>query len=145
MTSRSPSLHSLDLANQAFSRTAGAELILGNRVRLLRDAAENYPAWLQSIADARKWIHLETYIFYGDAVGKRFADLLCAKAKEGIRIRILYDWWGNVGRSSRGFWRPLEAAGIEIRRFNPPSFDSPFAWLNHRHRINLAAFTPSTI
>jgi cardiolipin synthase len=134
MTSRSPSLQPLDMANQAFSRTAGAELILGNRVRLLRDAAENYPAWLQAIEDAKKWVHLETYIFYEDAVGKQFADLLFAKAKEGVRVRILYDWWGNVGRSSRRFWRRLASAGVEIRQFNPPSLDSPFAWLSRDHR-----------
>ena len=33
------------LADQAFSRAAGAPLVAGNRVRVLRDAAENYPAW----------------------------------------------------------------------------------------------------
>ena len=32
-------------ADQAFSRTAGAQLVGGNHVRVLRDAAENYPAW----------------------------------------------------------------------------------------------------
>ena len=40
------------LIDQAFTRATGAERIEGNRVRLLRDAAENYPAWLDAIAAA---------------------------------------------------------------------------------------------
>lgn len=44
------SMHAL--ADQAFSRAAGAPLVGGNRVRLLRDARENYPAWLDAISAA---------------------------------------------------------------------------------------------
>src|SRR5712691_7491798 len=45
------------LADQAFSRAAGAPLVHGNAVRLLKDARENYPAWLAAIGDARESIH----------------------------------------------------------------------------------------
>ena len=41
-----------NLANQAFSRAGGAPLVGGNSVRLLIDAKENYPAWLDAIASA---------------------------------------------------------------------------------------------
>jgi cardiolipin synthase len=44
------------LADQAFSRAAGAPLIPGNSVRLLKDAAENYPAWLEAIESAKRTI-----------------------------------------------------------------------------------------
>ena len=44
------------LAEQALSRAAGAPLVSGNCVRLLRDADENYPAWLAAIAAARRFI-----------------------------------------------------------------------------------------
>ena len=40
------------LANQAFTRAAGAPLVDGNQVRLLKDARENYPAWLEAIGAA---------------------------------------------------------------------------------------------
>ena len=42
------------LAEQAFSRAGGAPLVPGNTVRLLRDAAENYPAWLEAIGAAQR-------------------------------------------------------------------------------------------
>ena len=45
------------LAEQALSRAAGAPLVPGNAVRLIRDAAENYPAWLDAIEAAGKRIH----------------------------------------------------------------------------------------
>jgi cardiolipin synthase len=138
MMSRSSSLHSPDLANQAFSRTAGADLITGNRVRLLRDGEENFPAWIRAIRNARKWIHLETYIIYEDAVGKQFADLLCEKAAEGIRVRLLYDWFGCWTCSSRKFWRRIAENGVDVRCFNPPAFDSPFAVMSRNHRKMLS-------
>ena len=42
------------LANQAFSRAAGAPLITGNSIRLLKDAKENYPEWLDAKAKSEK-------------------------------------------------------------------------------------------
>jgi len=45
------------IAEQAFARTAGAPLIEGNSVRLLRDAQENYPAWLDAIHRAKHRVH----------------------------------------------------------------------------------------
>jgi cardiolipin synthase A/B len=57
-----PTLTERGLLEQALSRAAGGPLITGNSVRLLRDAAENYPAWLDAIAGAEQTIHFETYI-----------------------------------------------------------------------------------
>jgi len=54
------------LADQAFSRAAGAPLVPGNSLRLLKDATENYPAWLEAIASARHRIHIESYIIHDD-------------------------------------------------------------------------------
>src|SRR6516162_7567454 len=124
--------------NEALSRVAGAPLILGNRVRLLKDASENYPAWLDAIRSAQRWIHLESYIIHDDDTGEMFADLLAAKARQGVKVRLLYDWIGALGNSSYGFFRRLRLAGVDVRRFNPFRFDSPFGWLNRDHRKMLS-------
>jgi cardiolipin synthase len=84
------------LAEQAFSRITGASLTCGNRVSLLKDAAENYPAWLDALRSARKTIHFETYIIHEDDIGWQFAEVLANKAREGVRVRILYDWMGAL-------------------------------------------------
>ncbi|HEV2306667.1 MAG TPA: phospholipase D-like domain-containing protein [Candidatus Acidoferrales bacterium] len=122
------------LAEQAFARTAGAPLIPGNDIRLLRDAAENYPAWLDAIRSARKTIHFETYILHADKVGYEFAELLEAKAREGVSVQLIYDWFGARGAASFLFWRRLRKAGVEVRCFNPPRLDDPIESLRRDHR-----------
>jgi cardiolipin synthase len=126
------------LADQAFSRAAGAPLIPGNTIRLLKDAAENYPAWLDAITAATATIHFESYIIHDDEVGLRFAEALIAKCREGVQVRLLYDWLGAVGKTSSRFWRRLQAAGVEVRCVNPFRFSSPFGWVNRDHRKMLA-------
>lgn len=131
-----PELRSI--ADRAFSRAAGAPLIEGNCVRLLKDAAENYPAWLNAIASAKRHVHFESYIIHEDSSGEMFADALFAKAREGVRVRLIYDWLGGLGKTSHRFWNHLRAAGVEVRCYNPPHFDSPFGWLSRDHRKMLA-------
>ncbi|HEU5079455.1 MAG TPA: phospholipase D-like domain-containing protein [Opitutaceae bacterium] len=126
------------LADQAFSRAAGAPLIEGNRVRRLRNAAENYPAWLEAIRGARRHVHFENYIIQDDAAGKMFAEALLEKAQDGVAVRVIYDWLGAVGKTSGGFWSRLRAGGVDVRCYNPPRFDSPLGWLSRDHRKTLA-------
>jgi cardiolipin synthase len=125
------------LAGQAFSRAAGAPLVEGS-VRLLKDARENYPAWLDAIGSAREHIHFESYIIHADETGNRFADALIAKAREGVRVRLLYDWLGGAGTAPRGFWDRLRAGGVEVRCYNPPRLESPLGWLSRDHRKTIA-------
>jgi cardiolipin synthase A/B len=121
-------------ADQALSRAAGAPLVAGNSVQLLRDAGENYPAWKEAIRSARRTVHFESYIIHDDAIGREFADLLSQKAREGVQVRVLYDWWGAIASSGWSFWRRLRRAGAEVRCFNPPRVDSAFGWLSRDHR-----------
>jgi cardiolipin synthase A/B len=125
---------SVELADQSLTRACGASRVPGNRVRLLKDAAENYPAWIEAIESAEKWIHFETYIIHEDEAGRHFADLLSAKAREGVKVRLIYDWVGSLGNATGKFWRKLTAAGVDVRSFNRPSLRSPFGWANRDHR-----------
>ncbi|MBN2371867.1 MAG: cardiolipin synthase B [Vicinamibacteria bacterium] len=126
------------LADQAFSRAAGAPLVGGNGVRLLRDARENYPAWLDAIASAKRHVHFESYIIHEDDTGRQFADALVGKAQDGVHVRLVYDWIGGFGNASRRFWNRLRAGGVEVRCYNPPRLDSPFGWLSRDHRKMLS-------
>ncbi len=80
------------LLDQAFTRITGARATTGNKIELLRDGPENYPAWLQAIQAATASIHFESYIIRNDRTGREFADALKAKAAAGVRVRVLYDW-----------------------------------------------------
>jgi cardiolipin synthase len=105
---------------------------------LLIDGAQNYPAWLAAIASARDHIHFESYIIHEDRVGIEFADALIAKAQQGVRVRLIYDWMGGLFKTSRRFWNRLRAAGVEVRCYNPPTFGSPLSWLARDHRKMLS-------
>src|SRR6185295_14652457 len=126
------------LLDRAFTRAAGAPLVAGNGVRLLQNAAENYPAWLDAIRYARQRIFFENYFIVDDDVGREFAEALSAAARTGVRVRLIYDWVGSLRKSSRRFWRRLEAAGVEVRCFNPLRFTSPLDVLHRDHRKMLA-------
>jgi len=125
------------LAEQAFSRAAGAPLIPGNDVRLLKDAAENYPAWMEAIHSAKKSVDFETYFMRSDKIGYEFAALLESKARQGVRIRLIYDWFGARSGVSFRFWRALRRAGVEVKCFNPPRLSDLFEtlWRDHRKTI----------
>lgn len=125
------------LPEEAFSRIAEAQMIRGNSVRLLKDARENYPAWLEAIEKAEKYIHFESYIIHEDAQGKLFADALIKKAKQGVNVRLIYDWMGGFGKTSRKFWRNLRENGVEVRCYNSFSFARPLGWISRDHRKTL--------
>lgn len=126
------------LAEQALSRTSGAALSERNTVRILQDAAGNYPVWLDAITRAKKFIHLENYIFQEDEVGWEFAEALSKRARDGVIVRVVRDWLGSWRAGSRGFWRQMVDSGVHLRCFNPPRIDSPIGWVTRDHRKSIA-------
>jgi cardiolipin synthase len=126
------------LLDRAFTRAAGAPLVSGNGVRLLKDAAANYPAWLEAIHAAREKIYFENYFICDDRIGREFASALAERARAGVRVCLVHDWLGSMGKASRRFWRTLTDAGVEVRTFNPLRFTSPLDVLHRDHRKVLA-------
>jgi cardiolipin synthase len=118
----------------AFSRTSEASLISGNRVRLLLDGEQNYPAWQQAITSAQRTVHFEMYMIRSDPAGHAMADLLIAKAAEGVQVRLLYDWWGALGVTGWRFWHRLRSRGVQVRCCNPLRLHNAFASASRDHR-----------
>jgi cardiolipin synthase len=117
----------------AINRAAGGRPVPGNDVTLLIDGPNTYRAMLDAIAGAQRWIHFENYIIRSDAAGWRFAELLAARAREGVQVRVLYDWLGSIA-TARGFWRYLRKAGVEVRAFHPPQLVDVLANVSRNHR-----------
>jgi cardiolipin synthase len=137
----------LSIPDYVASRGARLEGILGrvsdaplredNSISLLKNGPDTYDDWLAAIAGAERWIHLDNYIIANDEVGNRFADALSAKAAEGVRVRVLHDWFGcmNVPRS---FWNGMRDAGVEVKAVNPPASGPPLGAVRRDHRKLLA-------
>ncbi len=103
------------LARQAHALHASA-LTQGNRVEVLRDGAEKFPALLAALRGARQHIHLEYYIFEPDETGRQIIDALVERARAGVKVRVLVDAVGSFG-AGRALFAPLEAAGGQVARF----------------------------
>jgi cardiolipin synthase len=90
----------------------------GNDIELLADTNRTIGLIEQALLGARESIHLEYYIWQPDKTGTRIRDLLIRKAREGIRVRFLYDRFGSFWLTKR-FLRPMREAGIQVASFLP--------------------------
>ena len=92
--------------------------VVGNRVTVIRGGEEAYRILLELIEEARDHIHAQFFILDVDAVGKRFIHALAARARAGVRVRLLLDAVGSW-RALRRLVRPLRQAGGEVAEFLP--------------------------
>jgi cardiolipin synthase len=90
----------------------------GNRLSVLVDGAEAYPAMLAAILGARHEVLLETYIFESDSAGRRFHHALCERALSGVSVRLIVDGAGSWGLSG-GDRDALLDAGAHVATFHP--------------------------
>jgi cardiolipin synthase A/B len=127
----------LRMAGRAMIRASDSDQVRGNTARLLPDGREALLAWLDAIEHARRYVHLENYIIRDDRIGRRFRECLCDRARDGVRVRVLYDWLG-CWATPRRFWRPFRDAGVEVRVFGSPSLDDPLNLVRRDHRKLLA-------
>ena len=93
--------------------------VAGNRVEILENGVGIYPPMLAAIAAAKKTIHLETYIFWSGEAASRFEAALSAKAREGVRVRILLDGVGSSTKLHREEVRKMREAGCVVDYFHP--------------------------
>src|SRR5262245_39530709 len=123
--------------NRALTRVSGASLRRGNALVLLHDGPATYEDWLAAIGRARRWVHLENYIFKADGIGQRFAAALAERAAAGVQVRVIYDWFGSLDVPN-AFWRQLRRAGVDVRCVNPWWDGAPLDIFQRDHRKLLA-------
>ena len=112
-------------------------LTTGNALKLLVNGEQKFPEVFEALNSAEHHIHIEYYIYDNDVVGNEVKNILIEKAKQGVKVRFIYDAFGS--RSIRKkFVRDLEAAGIEAYPFNKIRFillANPLNYRNHRKII----------
>ena len=72
----------------------------GARLRLYPYGVRLYEAMLEEIENATESVYVGTFIWKGDEVGRRFVDALAKKAREGVRVCVIFDGLANVFVSS---------------------------------------------
>lgn len=95
----------------------GASVRGGNRFEVYTDGERATQSMLAAIEAAREEVLVEFYIFTDDSTGKRFAQVLTAAAKRGVRVCVLADAIGSFSTAA-AFWKQMEADGIEVHLFH---------------------------
>jgi cardiolipin synthase len=129
---RQPPPHLYGVADPQFLRTmgdlVGPGIVGGNQVDALQNGDEIFPAMLAAIAQARRSVCFMTYIYWSDQIGHRFAEALSERARAGVKVHVLVDWFGS-GKMDEDDIARMQEAGVEFRKFNP------LRWYNV-HRLN---------
>lgn len=104
-----------------------------NQVQLLQSGQTTFQTILDSLTSARDIICIEFYIFKDDDTGQRLAEVLKEKAREGVKVYVLYDHFGSL-LTSRSFWKDLRRAGVHLKASHPFRWDAPLGYFYRNHK-----------
>lgn len=140
---RNPDLSSLGLREQTQQQIrlarslCDAQFFPGNDIRVFTSGQAKMAALEADLRAATNYINLQYYIFTDDNIGRRIADILMEKARQGVKVRVIYDHVGSF-RTGNRFWRRMKKAGVECHPFfkvTLPVFGSRINWRNHRKLV----------
>ncbi len=113
-------------------RLSPAGLTFDNQVQVFTDGALKFRAFMEDLRQARREIHILTFIYQGDGLGGELRQLLVEKAREGVKVRLLLDHFGSFG-VSHGYFKELEEAGGRVY-FSFPIRPGNLQLNNRNHR-----------
>jgi cardiolipin synthase A/B len=93
-------------------------IVAGNRIALLKNGAEFFPALVKAIDAAISDIRIETYIFRNDVAGIDIAAALKRAAQRGVKVQVLIDGVGSH-TTPQIFFADMQSTGIELLVFRP--------------------------
>ena len=108
-------------------------ILPGNRIETLVNGDEIFPAMLAAIAGAESSISFETYIYWDGDIARRFAERLAERARAGVQVRVLLDWYGSIP-TDRDLLALMRDAGAEVLRFRRPRWHELDRLNNRTHR-----------
>lgn len=120
-------------------RNSKSLLTVNNKVKIYHQGKEKFDDLLKDIKEAKTFIHLQYFIWRShDKLGKKLKQLLIEKAKEGVEVKILYDYSGCFLTLGRGYIRALRKAGILIYPFFNYLSSFKAHTLNYRNHRKIA-------
>jgi cardiolipin synthase len=104
----------------------------GNRITLLSNGDQYFPALVHAIDAARGTVWFETYIFADDATGRLVAGALIRAAQRGVQVRALVDGWGAKFYLTVALEREMRDSGVDLQKYRPEV--APWQFRSHRLR-----------
>jgi cardiolipin synthase A/B len=118
---------------RALEGVIGVPASEGNRIDVLRNGDEIFPAMLEAIEEAEHTVDFLTFVYWSGSIGTKFADALSARAKAGVRVRVVLDALG-AHPMDKALISEMEDSGVLVRWFRPLHRFRP-TQVNHRtHR-----------
>jgi cardiolipin synthase len=115
--------HTFAVSDPEFAGSAlGMEdpvLVPGNKIELLQNGDEYFPAMLKAISAAQKTINFESFILYSDSIGTQFRDALCERARAGIEVRVMVDGIGSGWSLNNSDVKMMQKAGCKFSYYHP--------------------------
>ena len=96
-------------------------LVPGNKIELLNNGDEYFPAMLEAVRSAKKTINFEAFILYSDEIGTQFRDTFCERARAGVEVRVLVDNIGSGSGLKHSDVRMMKKAGVKFSYYHPIS------------------------
>lgn len=121
----------------AYLQSEGVTITHGNRVRLLKSGEEKFDDLFMAIRKARHYIHLEYFNFRNDSIAALLFAELDKKVQEGVKVRALFDAFGNWSNNKplkKRHLKELSKRGIEIVKFDPLNFPFIGDFMSRDHR-----------
>lgn len=116
---------------------SGCVYCMNNNVTVFTSAEEKYKSLLRDINSAKESVNLIYFIIRNDKIGNCLIDLLVKKAREGVKIRLMYDGFGSILTPRRLFDRLRSEENCEIKEFYPVQIFS-MSKMNHRNHRKIA-------
>jgi len=111
----------------------GPSVLSGNRVVDFQNGDEIFPAMLEAIHGAQKTINFETYIYWSGEIGQKFADALSERARAGVKVCMVIDWFGSMNMEP-ALLEEMKGAGIRIEMYRPLHWYNLSRMNNRTHR-----------
>jgi cardiolipin synthase len=118
---------------RSLSVLLGPPIIDGNKVDVLLNGDQIFPAMLDAIRGAKKTINFETYIYWSETIGREFADALAERARAGVKVHLLLDWIGSI-KIDEAALKEMRDAGVEVHRYHKPVWWKLTRLNNRTHR-----------
>lgn len=132
-----PIPHAVGLASPEFMRTMGGtfrgQWVDGNAVETLVNGNAIYAAMVEEIEAAQTSVNFETYIYWSGAVADRLNEAFKAKAREGVEVRLLLDWFGSLSLDGEDV-AAMREAGVMVELYRPPRLGELGRLNNRTHR-----------
>ena len=109
-----------------------SSLLYGSEITVYTSGEEKFTDLIHELNIAKHHIHLQYYIFCDDEIGNRIKNILIAKAKEGVEVRVLYDDVGCWNVKNK-FFKEMKEAGVEVYAFLKVAFPILTSKVNYRN------------